>query len=286
MKKVSLFIAILLCAKITLAQNSVTNGENKITKEVEMSETESNKDVVRKIYEQAMNLRNMRLLGDLISDEFVGFLGAKGAVAFQDRVTELIKALPDAQWKIEELIAEGDRVVVRWKLKGTHLGPFLFFRPTERQVTNEGIGFYRLKNGKVTEAVVHTDRLGFLQDIEALPSDLSRLSNNANAGHVRFIDKFTMPVEAKREFMERMHINMDIIKKLPGFIDHTIYERVDDIGKFEVITIAVWESEIALKKAKENVQLAYKQQGFDMARFFERLNISMERGEYTEVVHP
>jgi len=250
-----------------------------------MSAVQSNKEVVRKIYEQALNKRNMKLLQDLVSAEYVGIRGMKGAAAFEEPVAALIKALPDVQWNIEELIGEGDKVLVRWKLQGTHTGPFQNFVATGKTVTNDGMGIYEFKNGKIVSNQIHTDRLGFLQQLEVLPSDLTLLSNKkAHKDHIRFIDKFLVPEKGRQEFLERVAVNRNFIKKLPDFVEDAAYERADENGNLIFITIAVWESEDAVKKAKEAVQAEYKREGFNMPGMLERLNITMDRGVYKESV--
>jgi predicted ester cyclase/heme-degrading monooxygenase HmoA len=260
-------------------------NENTKNKEVNMSVIESNKEVVRKLYEQCLNKRNMALLQDFVSEDYVGIGGEKGSAAFEVPVAALIKALPDIQWKIEEIMGEGDKVVVRWKVQGTHTGPFQHFTATGNTVSNDGIGIYELKDGKIINAQVHTDRLGFLQQLEVLPSDLTLLSNKkAHKDHIRFIDKFLVPEKAKEEFMERVNINRNFIKTLPGFIEDAAYERTDEHGHLIFVTVAVWENEEALKKAKEAVQAEYEKQSFDPAAMFERLHISMDRGTYQEAI--
>lgn len=99
-----------------------------------------------------------------------------------------------------------------------------------------------------------------------------------------FIDKFLIPEIAKLEFIERVNINRNFIKELAGFIEDSAYERTDEHGNLIYITIAVWENEDALKKAKEAVQAEYKKHGFNPAEMFERLNITMDRGSYKEAI--
>lgn len=98
-----------------------------------------------------------------------------------------------------------------------------------------------------------------------------------------FIDRFIVPQAAKAEFMERMAINRNMIKDLPGFIRDEAFVREDDQGGLHCITIAVWESEVALKAAKASVQAAYQQQGFNLAAMLERLDIRMERGQFRKL---
>jgi len=98
-----------------------------------------------------------------------------------------------------------------------------------------------------------------------------------------FIDQFIVPATAQHEFKERMKINRDFIKKLDGFIEDRAYERHDEQGNLTCITIAIWQNENVLQKAREAVQQLYRQQGFDMKTMLQRLNISMERNTYQEI---
>jgi heme-degrading monooxygenase HmoA len=98
-----------------------------------------------------------------------------------------------------------------------------------------------------------------------------------------FIDKFFVPANAKSEFIHRMNINRSFIKTLPGFIRDDVYVRHDEEQNLVCITIAVWESEEALAKAKLAVQAEYKREGFDPAAMIERLNIKMDRAVYKKL---
>lgn len=276
------WILALLIAGVSDAQTIHYNKSTK-NKEVIMSTAQRNKEVIRKLYEQSLNKRNLELLNDLVSEDFVGIRGEKGAAAFQEPVVALMKAFPDVQWNIEELVAEDDKVIVRWKLKGTHKTQFQNFAATGKAVTNDGIGIYELKDGKIIKAQVHTDRLGFLQQLDVLPIDLTSLSApKSTQDRVNFIDRFFVPAKAKQEFMTRVSINRNFIKTLPGFIGDAAYERTDENGDLIFITVAVWENLEAVKKAKEAVQAEYKKEGFDPAAMFERLNITIDRGIYKE----
>ena len=101
-----------------------------------------------------------------------------------------------------------------------------------------------------------------------------------------FIDKFIVPEKSKQEFLERVSINRNFIKHLNGFIKDEAYERTDENGNLIYMTIAVWENEAVLKKAKETVQAEYKKEGFNIAEMFERLHIVMERNIYKEAQKP
>ena len=80
-------------------------------------------------------------------------------------------AMPDQEGQMEALIAEGDMVVGRWTLRGTHTGgPFLGVPPTGKRLTVRLIEIVRMAGDKIVERWVLRDRLGELQQLGALPT--------------------------------------------------------------------------------------------------------------------
>src|SRR5258708_560845 len=281
-----LLLAIWLIPGISNAQVTDKINQSAKKKEFTMSVIQRNREVIRKLYEECLNKKNMGLLPDLISADYVGVRGEKGAAAFEAPVAGLIQAFPDIQWKLEELIAEGDKVVVRWKWTGTHTGQFQAYTATGKTISNDGMAIFECKDGKVISSQVQTDRLGFLQQLEVLPSNLALLSNRKpGKDPIRFIDKFIVPENAEQEFKERVKINRDFIKTLKGFIEDAAYEGRDGQGNMIYLTIAVWDSEAAVRDAKEAVQAEYKKEGFDPAEMIGRLKISTDQRIYQDTGH-
>jgi steroid delta-isomerase-like uncharacterized protein len=126
----------------------------------------NNKEIISALYEQSLNKRNFSLLKDFISSDYPG-----GVAGFESNIIPLINAFPDVHWEIKELIAEENKVVIRWKLTGTHTGQFRNIAATGRKVTNTAMAIYEFKNGKIINTEVLTDRLGFLQELGVLPAD-------------------------------------------------------------------------------------------------------------------
>lgn len=79
----------------------------------------------------------------------------------------LLTAFPDLRIDIEDLIAEGDKVVLRLTFHGTHDGPFRDIQPTGRKVSFGAIRIYKVTGGKFTESWAHQDALGLLQQLRA-----------------------------------------------------------------------------------------------------------------------
>lgn len=131
-----------------------------------------NKDRVRRLYEDGLNKRDWDLLRRLIADDYAGPRGEKGHAGFERTLRPLIDGFPDIRWTIEELIEEGDKVVVRWSWQGTHDGTFLAFPASGTRIRTEAIVIYRFRHGKLIEASMQSDRLGFLQQLGVVSRDV------------------------------------------------------------------------------------------------------------------
>jgi predicted ester cyclase len=85
-------------------------------------------------------------------------------------ITAVRAALPDIRSTIDDLIAEGDKVVWRWTARATHQGPLMGIPPTGKQITFGGIVIDRIASGQIVERWDQTDTLGLLQQLGAIPS--------------------------------------------------------------------------------------------------------------------
>jgi predicted ester cyclase len=85
-------------------------------------------------------------------------------------VNSIYTAFPDLQATIEEMIAEGDKVVVRWAWQGTHQGEWQGIAPTGKQFKNEGITIYTLANGRIVDDRFQANGLGLMQQLGAIPA--------------------------------------------------------------------------------------------------------------------
>ena len=79
-------------------------------------------------------------------------------------------AFPDLHFTIEDLVAEGDKVVVRWTLQATNSSEYQGHAPTGKTITVTGISIFRLAEGKIQEITVSMDRLGQAQQLGWLPA--------------------------------------------------------------------------------------------------------------------
>ena len=136
--------------------------------------TNANKKIIQRLYKEILEDWNMPLADELVADQFTSHDWPKGSPsgpeAFRNYYSNVIRSvLPDARYEVDDMIAEGDKVVVRWRLLGTHKGNFLDISPTGRWVTLKGIAIYRLEDSKVKERWVVTDLHGLLQELKESP---------------------------------------------------------------------------------------------------------------------
>lgn len=170
----SLFACINLAAQEKNVQDNLL-----LNKEDKMTITESkNKEVVRRVYEDCLNKRNWDELEKSVAADYEAVNGGRGVAGFTQPVKAVIQAFPDIQWNVLDLLEEGDKVAVRWKWEGTHLGTFNVYEATQKKVINEGMAIFQLRDGKIISQKLLTDRLGFLQQIGVVRSDLIVVQQN------------------------------------------------------------------------------------------------------------
>lgn len=134
-------------------------------------EVEENTRIVRRLYDELFSKWNLEVIDEVFSPEYIGHEMAPGMPRGPEGIRQFyagIRAgLPDVRLTVEDLIAAGDRVVVRWRANATHRGTFQGMVPTGAHVSFEGIAIYRLSKGKVVERWVQVDMLGLLEQLRA-----------------------------------------------------------------------------------------------------------------------
>lgn len=135
--------------------------------------TEENKIHVRRLYEEVFNQKNPAAIDDYFAPDVIDHSlppGVPGGIeGVKLTISLFLAAFPDLHITVEDLIAEGDKVVARWTLRGTHQGASLGMPPTGKQVTMPGISIVRLEGSKSAEQWVIHDQLGMLQQLGLAP---------------------------------------------------------------------------------------------------------------------
>jgi len=135
--------------------------------------TETNKAIVRRYIEQVVNNQRHDLIDEFLVESVelhgVGpsIIGRTALVAYY---TTLAAAFPDWHTTIDDMVAEGDRVVVRITSHGTHRGEMQGIPATGKPYTQNAIVIYRLTNGKIVEGRLQTDMLSMMQQLGLMPT--------------------------------------------------------------------------------------------------------------------
>ena len=134
--------------------------------------TEENKAVVRRFFEE-YNKHNLDGLEELCAPDYVwhgpaGF-GDMDLAAMKQVMPTWFAALPDLHWTVDDLIAEGDKVVSRYTCRATHQGELMGVPATGKVVTATAILISRFAGGKCVEDWEEADMLGLFQQLGAIP---------------------------------------------------------------------------------------------------------------------
>ena len=135
--------------------------------------SEANKEIVRRFYEEVLNARRTGVLDELATPNYEEHdpLPGQGAGldGLKERVTMLVDGL-SPHFTIEDIVAEGEKVVVRWTNAGTHVGEFFGIPPTGKSFQIAGIDVHRLQGGKMAEHWHVVDVFALLQQLGVLPA--------------------------------------------------------------------------------------------------------------------
>lgn len=112
--------------------------------------------IITQLFEEVFSARNLEIAfelvaEDVISHEVTGIDRTPGLEGFRREAKLFLDAFPDAVISAEDVVAQNDKVVVRWRLQGTHLGEFAGINATGREVDVVGITIYRLEKRKIME---------------------------------------------------------------------------------------------------------------------------------------
>jgi steroid delta-isomerase-like uncharacterized protein len=127
-----------------------------------------NRGVVRAVFSEIWSKGNVDLIPELFSENYVGHFPAETAHGREDLAAQVIAhrtAFPDWTEEIEDLIADGDRIAVRFTSRGTNLGDFFGNPPTGNTVEISEVVVFKFMNGKISEQWVYPDILGLQRQL-------------------------------------------------------------------------------------------------------------------------
>jgi predicted ester cyclase len=112
---------------------------------------EQNKAVVGEFMMEVLSGRNLGITDEVLAPNYVNLMTGADLSGFKGMLTAMSTALSDVRFEIDDLIAEGDSVVARWKMEATHTGSLMGEAPTGKRVSSRGLTYYRLVNGQIVE---------------------------------------------------------------------------------------------------------------------------------------
>ena len=135
--------------------------------------TDANKASIRRVFEEGLNSRRLQVLDEIIAPTYVNHTfpaPAPGLEGFKQVVAMFTTAFPDMHITIEDVIADGDKVVTRGFFTGTHRGAFMNIPATGKSVTAHYIDIWQFAGGKAVENWVQMDLLGLMRQLGAIPA--------------------------------------------------------------------------------------------------------------------
>src|SRR5687768_8248188 len=132
---------------------------------------EESKTLYRRWFEEVVSRGDLDLADELLAPDYLlhfpGLPGPVDAETHKGLVLAFRAGFPDWKETIDDVIAEGDKVVVRVTGRGTHEGEFQGIPASGRAVSATGIGIARIEGGRIAEAWAAYDALGLMQQLEA-----------------------------------------------------------------------------------------------------------------------
>ncbi len=164
-----ILVAVILCSVASTARVT-SKGDSP----VEESVLRDNKALIRKLFEEEINQKDLTVMESMVTDDYVSHNDSVGAPSEIKQTEKFLAAVfaafPDTHVTIEDMIAESDKVVVRNTWRGTFRGPWMGIPPTGKEVTWTGIVIWRIENGKIAERWANINLNEVIQKLARRPS--------------------------------------------------------------------------------------------------------------------
>ena len=137
-----------------------------------MSTPAENMATIRRYIENHFNKHDLNGIEQFVARDYINTRpGPQGIEGFKIVVGALLNGFPDVQNSIDDIFAEGDRVVTRWTASGTNTDSFMGIPATGKPVRVQGISIDRFdENGMWVEGWAEFDQLGMLQQMGIIPA--------------------------------------------------------------------------------------------------------------------
>ena len=144
-----------------------------------------NEQLARRFYEDFWTRGNADAADDLVAEDLVHEQFPEGWPAGREGFKRLVRtwraAFPDMRETVSQVLSDGDWVVARFTLRGTHRGDFYGIPATNKTVEARGVDLLRFRDGLIAEWIYCEDALGVFAQLGALPADLSGIAGPLHA---------------------------------------------------------------------------------------------------------
>jgi steroid delta-isomerase-like uncharacterized protein len=146
---------------------------------------QDNAELARRFYEEFWTRGNPDAADELIAEDLVHDqfpeCWPRGRAGFKRLVTTWRAAFPDMHETVSQLLTDGDWVVARFTLRGTHRGDFYGIPATNKTVETHGVDLLRFRDGLIAEWIYCEDALGVFSQLGALPAHLADVAGPHHA---------------------------------------------------------------------------------------------------------
>jgi steroid delta-isomerase-like uncharacterized protein len=138
---------------------------------------EAARALFQRYFDDGTNTGDLGVVDEVFAEDYRHFdpanpdpNGVVGREGVREHITTLRNAFPDVAFHVEDMIAEDDKIVVRWHATLTHTGDYFGIPPTGKSATITGMNTWHLAGGKAVEGWVNRDDLGLLQQLGIIPT--------------------------------------------------------------------------------------------------------------------
>ena len=140
-----------------------------------------NKAIIRRLIDEVWNQRRLEIVEEIVAPDAVIHSPtvpdlSRGPEGAKQYLRLFWTAFPNLKVTTDDMVAEGDKVALRWSARGTHQGRLMGIEPTGRQMTITGQAIYQIAAGKIKEDWINADALGMLQQLGVVPSFVKKPS--------------------------------------------------------------------------------------------------------------
>jgi len=137
----------------------------------------TNEQLFKRYFDECANGGNLDLVDEIYAADYQHHDPANpdprpmvGPQAVRDHLISLKGGFPDLVFDVEDMISDGDQIIVRWTARGTNTGDYFGMPPTGKSIEITGMNTWRTRDGQAVEGWVNRDDMGLLQQLGVIPS--------------------------------------------------------------------------------------------------------------------